>query len=147
MPVNPLAYAMVVFNVLSAASIVLAAAILVRLVAKTKDVPSRPFLVAIVALQLPLFLLSGGLGLTVFDPYLLGYRGLAIPAMMAALVAIGWRWRIIEIPIWIGLAALLHALNVYDSHNIWDYLVDPLASIVAIDWLIVDFFLRRRRRA
>lgn len=71
------------------------------------------------------------LGLTVFDPYEYGYRGLAVPALMLAVTAVGW-WRgALDVLCWIALAALLYVLQAYDSRNLWDYLIFPLDPIIA----------------
>lgn len=135
MSIDPLGYAMVLINALSAASIVLAGAILFRWLRGSPHHPSRCFLVAVLTVELPLFIFSG-FHLTLTDPYSAGYRGMIVPALMAAMILIGWLRNNVEILLWIGLAALLYVIRIYDTPNLWDYLVDPFAGLVALIWLI-----------
>jgi len=84
------------------------------------------------------------MGLTAFDPYNLGYRGLALPALMLVLVAIGWFVRVADIPCWVGLAALLFLLDAYGNRNLWDYLICPLDVVFATADLIIVTLWRPR---
>ena len=146
MSVGLLGYAMVLVNTLSAASFVLAGAILFGLVRRQpRRHPSRAFLIALLAVELPLFLI-GGFDLLASDPYSAGYRGLIVPALMMALIALGWCLNNLEILLWIGLAALLYILRIYDTPNLWDYLVDPFAALLALGWLIAGGLVRLIRR-
>lgn len=145
MSLGPLGYAMVLINSLSAALIVLAGSILYGAVRSNGrgSVPTC-FLIAVLVCELALFIFSG-FDLTPTDPYSAGYRGLAIPLLMAALIVIGWLFDSAETPLWIGLAALLYILRVYDTPNLWDYLVDPLSGLVALVWLAGALALRLTR--
>jgi hypothetical protein len=142
-PLNPLMWIFATVNVLSAASLVLLATVALRLVTQRTDAPSREFLVAVIAIEVPLFLMGGGY--TLFDPYAYGYSGPVVPLLMIALVVVGWIARSVELPIWAGLAALLYICNVYGSANLFDYLVDPLAALIAIAWLIGEALRPRRK--
>jgi hypothetical protein len=76
-------------------------------------------------------------GLSDFDPYEHGYRGLMVPTLMLAFVLTGWIARSIAVPCWISLAALLYAFGAYDSNNMWDYLISPIDAIYAAGALVI----------
>jgi len=96
---------------------------------------SRVFLICILVIGVIFYPLT--MGLTAFHPYDLGYRGLALPALMLVLVAIGWVTRVSDIPCWVGLAVLLFLLDADSSRNLWDYLICPLDVVFAAGDLIV----------
>jgi len=104
--------------------------------------PSRSFLICILVIGVIFYPLT--MGLTAFDPYDLGYRGLALPALMLVLVAISWVTRVSDIPCWVGLAALLFLLDAYGSRNLWDYLICPLDVVFAAADLIAVTLWRRK---
>jgi len=110
--------------------------------------PSSALLVCLVAIGVAFYPLT--FGLTSFDPYELGYRGFAVPAMMLVLVVIGWRTRVADILCWVALATLLYMFGAYDSRNLWDYLIvpfDPIYAVAALALRIVGsgrMFGRRR---
>jgi len=104
--------------------------------------PSRALLICVLVIGIVFYPLT--MGLTAFDPYDLGYRGLALPALMLVLVAIGWFVRVADIPCWVGLAALLFLLDAYGNRNLWDYLICPLDVVFATADLIIVTLWRRR---
>ncbi|MCC7348260.1 MAG: hypothetical protein IT538_12770 [Variibacter sp.] len=118
----------------SAASVLLAALALHALVGSPRPrQPSAALLAAIVALGL--LLLPATAGLTVFDPFEWGYRGLALPAILAALAASGWYLRAADLCAFVLLATAMHAFAVYGAVNLWTYVVDPVATLAAAAWL------------
>jgi hypothetical protein len=84
-------------------------------------------------------------GLTSFDPYELGYRGLLVPGLMLAFVCAGWLARAADIPCWIGLTELLYVGGVYDSNNLWDYLIFPADPVYAAGALMLRAYRTRVR--
>jgi len=72
------------------------------------------------------------LGFGSFDPYRLGYGSLWFLTGLLVLALGAWAARFHLISICIALAVLAHALTLYESTNLWDYLLDPLVSIYAI---------------
>lgn len=88
------------------------------------------------------------LGLGGFDPYGLGYTGLP-PALLAGLLSALLWWqglrRLALIPL-LALGAWL--LELGESHNLWDYLLDAWSALAALIWAGIAGVNRlgRRRR-
>jgi hypothetical protein len=71
------------------------------------------------------------LGLGPLDPYALGYSPRILPLGFLVLSVVSW-WRGVGLlAIAIGMAQLAFALNLYESDNLWDYVIDP--------WLVIAF--------
>jgi hypothetical protein len=83
-------------------------------------------------------------GLSSFDPYELGYRGVFVPALMLAYVLVGWLARAADIPCWVGLASVLYLIGAYDSNNQWDYLIFPADPLCAAGVLALQAWSARR---
>jgi hypothetical protein len=135
-------YALGFPGVLSAATLAMALQLLLwALGARKWARPSLTFLVCLTASGLLLY--PTATGLLAFDLYDLGFRGVAVPALMAAFVVAGWRSGARDVAIWIGGAALLYLCGAYASVNLWDYLIDPVGFLAAIALLGVRAFARR----
>ena len=124
----------------SAATLVLMAGYLYAAFAKPDYTPSRSFLACLVIIGAIFYPLT--FGLSSFDPYELGYRGLAVPLLMLVVAVMGWAAHAIDVLCWIALTALLYVIGAYDSTNLWDYLIFPVDPILALAWLALE--LRRR---
>ena len=72
------------------------------------------------------------LGISLYDPYRLGYgdTGFFIAVLLIALLA-WWRQSNL-IVLCIALATLEWSLGIYESSNVWDYLLDPLLASYAL---------------
>ena len=104
------------------------------------------FLIAVVGCGLLLYPMA--FRLTAFDAYDLGFRGGGVAALMIALVLTGWWIGAHDVAVWVAVAALLFLSGAYDSHNLWDYLVDPVAFTIALVMLVVRAWrLRGQPRA
>lgn len=79
-----------------------------------------------------LFLYPMALGLGPFDPYRLGFspRGLLVALFGVALFA-SLREHYVLL-LCVAGAVLAHALGLFESSNLWDYLVDPWVLVAAI---------------
>ena len=124
------------FGPVSAATLVIVAGYLHAVIIGATYRTSRAMLVCLGVVGLVFYPLT--FGLSDFDPYGLGYRGLTIPALMFAFVLVGWIAKSVDILCWILLAALLYALGSYDSNNLWDYLIFPTDSIYAVGALVIS---------
>lgn len=84
------------------------------------------------------------LGLTYFDPYALGYAmseySYVIPCMII-LLAFWFRHNPLLLT-WFTLVFFFTATEFFESANIWDYLLDPVAGIISLIWLKKYFFKR-----
>ncbi len=77
------------------------------------------------------------LGLGAWDPYRLGYGD---PWFLAALLAVALTTLLLDLPLvtfCLALGVLAWALGSYESHNLWDYLLDPLLFAWALSTLLL----------
>ena len=85
-----------------------------------------------VVLVMAIFLYPMALGLSSFDPYTLGYGGLWLVGPLLVLVIVAWYWEYYLIVGCLVTAVGAHALDVLESRNLWDYLVDPWIASIAL---------------
>jgi len=138
------AYVRGVTGDLSAATLALIASALVRCITGKAVFEPRDrnaLLWAVAAASL--FLYPFALGWTPFDPYALGYGSISL--ITALLVATLAAWRaglklVVLVVVAGGLACLAGA---YESRNLWDYLIDPLAGGYALVRIVVGLLRRR----
>lgn len=94
-------------------------------------------LIAAAASLIGLAFYPPALGLGPVDPYAWGYEGAALPLAVGAvalLAGLAGRWILAG-----GLALALAAwrLQLLESPNLWDYLIDPLLAVGALVALVV----------
>jgi hypothetical protein len=145
---NPAAFLFGALGPLSLASVLAAALILARLLGAPPVCRGRDLLLAAALVTLlGLLLYPAGAGLLAFDPYRFGFHGLVLPLILIALAALALALRSILVPAWIALAILAWLVRLTGSANLWDYLVDPLAWLAAMLFLITagGIALFRRR--
>ena len=91
----------------------------------------RWLLIAMTALLYPF-----ALGLTMFDRYGLGYSN---PWLLAVLLIISlflWLRKFYFLALIITAAVVAWSLQLLESRNLWDYLIDPLFRLVMLlSWL------------
>ena len=111
--------------------------------------PERRQLGAIMGLALAsaVFLYPATLGLTVFDPYALGYTSLAFAAVLAAITLVAWYLGFEWLAACLLVAVASKVAGVLESRNLWDYLVDPLLALYALFWLCRSALRSRRPSA
>ncbi|TMH87971.1 MAG: hypothetical protein E6H42_07345 [Betaproteobacteria bacterium] len=78
------------------------------------------------------FLYPFALGWTRFDPYALGYGSIGFLTALLAITLAAWWARLHVIVLVVIAAALAYLVGAYESRNLWDYLIDPLASVYAL---------------
>ena len=83
------------------------------------------------------FLYPFALGWTRFDPYALGFGSIGFVTALLLMTLACWWARLYLIVLVVVVAALAYLLGAYESRNLWDYLIDPLASFYALAWLLV----------
>jgi hypothetical protein len=122
---------------LSATTLALAvSAILARLTGRAmlerREMNALLWLVACAAL----FLYPFALGWTAFDPYALGYGSAAfVTALLLATLA-AWRMGLKLVVLVVLAGGLAYLGGLYESRNLWDYLIDPLAAGYALAVLL-----------
>ena len=78
------------------------------------------------------FLYPFALGWTRFDPYALGYGSIEFLTALLLIALAAWWARLHVIVLVVIAAALAYLVGAYESRNLWDYLIDPLASVYAL---------------
>ena len=91
------------------------------------------------------------LGWTPFDPYALGYGSIAfLTALLVATLA-AWRAGLKLVVLVVLAGSLAFLAGAYESRNLWDYLIDPLAAVYALGALLAagarKLISHRRQRA
>jgi uncharacterized membrane protein len=120
------------FGTPSAATIVVTAIYAMDFLAPG-EARARPSLTLLALIAIAgLLLYPATAGLAVFDPYDLGFSGWTVPALMALIAIAGWALAARDVAWWVALAAALFLARAANSHNLWDYLIDPFAMIVAV---------------
>ena len=122
---------------LSAATLALSAgAVVARLTGRTmfarREVGALLRLVAAAAL----FLYPFALGWTPFDPYALGYGSIAFITALFLVTLAAWRLGLKLVLLVVLAGALAWLGGLYESRNLWDYLIDPLAGAYALAVLL-----------
>ena len=82
-----------------------------------------------------LFLYPLTLGAGTWDPYELGYRPLALLAVLIVLAVVG-RLRGYRAAAFVPIIILAWWAGLLESTNLWDYLLDPLVAIYGLVWLV-----------
>jgi hypothetical protein len=77
------------------------------------------------------------LGLSSGDPYTLGYGSpiLLLGLLCLSLGAVAYERSLLALCTTGAVAAF--TFGIYDSTNLWDYLLDPLLTVYALGWLVV----------
>ncbi|HEX19799.1 MAG TPA: hypothetical protein ENG78_03140 [Acidiferrobacteraceae bacterium] len=87
-----------------------------------------------------LFLYPMTMGLTFFDPYLMGYGSYGFAAVVFLGALISWAIRAYVTAAALLLAMVAYSVGLYESRNLWDYLIDPVIAIYAAFWLASTVF-------
>jgi hypothetical protein len=91
-----------------------------------------------------LFLYPFALGWTPFDPYALGYGSIAFVTVLLLVTLAAWHARLKLVVSVVLVGALAYLVGVYESRNLWDYLIDPLVAVYALAVLSARFLAARR---
>lgn len=121
----------------SAATLALAAgALFFRLTGRTAIEPreARALLWAVAAAAL--FLYPFALGWTPYDPYALGYGSPVLVTALLAVTLAAWRAGLKLLVLVVLGGGLAYLAGAYESRNLWDYLIDPLAAMYALGVLL-----------
>ena len=103
------------------------------------DPRDRNALLALVA-GAGLFLYPFALGWTPFDPYALGFGSLALAGVLLLVTAAAWRAGRSGTAVVLLAGILAYLAGAYESRNLWDYLIDPLAASYALALGIAQAF-------
>jgi hypothetical protein len=76
------------------------------------------------------------LGLTTYDTYALGYGSRVLWAALLIVAMVAWAMKFAAVAIIIVLGVAAYLVGLYESRNLWDYLIDPIAVLIAIFWTL-----------
>jgi len=82
------------------------------------------------------FLYPFALGLTWFDPYALGYGSLTFVTVLLLIALAAWRASLNAVVLILVVAVFAYLGGMYESRNLWDYLLDPLGCGYALVRLV-----------
>ena len=81
------------------------------------------------------------LGFGQFDMYSIGFASSGyynyLVTAIAGIGIIAWYLGYAQIAIWLTLSVLAHGLNLFESNNLWNYLLDPLVVIACLVSVII----------
>jgi hypothetical protein len=86
------------------------------------------------------------LGLGSYDPYALGYGSWGFYFALLAVALTTWWLSLHLVVIWIVGAVAAYTLKLLESTNLWDYLIDPLAFVIALGWGALKLVMLSRGR-
>jgi hypothetical protein len=91
-------------------------------------------------------LYPGATGILNYDTYVLGYSGYLLPLLLAATLGYAIYRRYVFIVLALNVAILGFLLSAGRSLNLWDYVIDPVAWLLAIgSWAAIAINLLRRK--
>ena len=91
-------------------------------------------------------LYPGATGILNYDTYVLGYSGYLLPLLLAATLSYAIYRRYVFIAMALNVAILGFLLSAGRSLNLWDYVIDPVAWLLAIgSWAAIAINLLRRK--
>lgn len=94
-------------------------------------------------------LYPASVGFLNYDPYVLGYSGYLLPIALVILLAYALYRRYFFIVAALDVGILGFLLSAGRSLNLWDYVIDPVAWMLAIGaWIgiLMTFLISKRRR-
>jgi len=100
--------------------------------------------IALLAAVTGLLFYPPALGVGATDPYAWGYGGAVLPLLAGALALVALLLGARLLPLALVVALLTWRLGVFDSPNLWDYLIDPLFAIGCLIALVAGVFRPRR---
>ena len=114
-----------------------------REVCDDRDVSALLFLVlAGGAMLYPL-----ALGLSPYDPYALGFGSWILYSALFAVAVAAWWLQLHLVVAWIVASTLAYTFGLFESTNLWNYLLDPIAVLIAIGWTAFKLIERLRGAA
>jgi hypothetical protein len=79
-----------------------------------------------------LVLYPSALGVSYLDTYALGYAATSLIAVFFLLSLAAWLLEYRLVTVCLTASVLAYSLRIFESRNLWDYWIDPLATIYAL---------------
>lgn len=99
--------------------------------------PRSSFVLMLVVLGGGLLLYPSALGMTHFDVYGLGYGSKTFVAVLFLVSVAAWHYELYLVALCVCLGVLAYLVGMYESRNLWDYLIDPLITVYAVFWMLI----------
>ncbi|MFT5575657.1 MAG: hypothetical protein ACI89D_001175 [Bermanella sp.] len=114
---------------------------------RSSKVPRRDiFCLAAILAPLALWFYPLSLGITLHDPYQLGYNATVLSIVLLAAGLLAWLRAYFVVVAILSLDLLAYHFEVLESNNLWDYLIDPCLAIFAL-YHVPSALLSRRAKA
>lgn len=127
------------FSDLSAATIVMCALYIINVAGARQLDSSNALKYTVLVLGVLLYPLT--LGLSMLDPYVIGFSSYAMYPVFISVLALfalaSWYFGMWQLALVLALALLANGLGIYESNNTWNYLIDPLAVIMSLGSLVM----------
>jgi hypothetical protein len=99
--------------------------------------PRSFFVLMLVVIGGGLFVYPSALGVTYLDAYALGYGSKTFVAMLFLVSLAAWHYELYLVVLCVCLGVLAYLMGMYESRNLWDYVIDPLITVYAVFWLLM----------
>lgn len=86
------------------------------------------------------------LGVSLLDPYALGYGDFRFSTALLLIGMLAWVMRAWAVCVVLVCAQLAYAADLLRSDNLWNYLLDPFLVMWVYGWLVRDLLRSRRRQ-
>lgn len=117
-----------------------------RVRGKNTLLATHKFQLAVCFAALTLFLYPATMGLSTIDPYRLGYSPAPLLATMGAICLwLWWQGNHLALGL-ITVATGAYLLDIKDSDNYWDYIIDPLLGLYCLVYLLRRLYRICRER-
>ncbi|MBV1881374.1 MAG: hypothetical protein KUG82_07055 [Pseudomonadales bacterium] len=93
-------------------------------------------LMLMVTVIMSLVLYPFALGWGAVDTYGWGYGNLGFALGLLLVCLAAWWARFYLTVIWLSLSVVAYQLRIYESNNVWDYLIDPFLILYAMGYLV-----------
>lgn len=100
----------------------------------------------VLLVALALWFYPTSMGSTYIDPYAMGYGNFTLSTLLLLVGLFAWVMRAYASCLILVAAQLAFRLDLLDSDNLWDYLIDPWLVFWAAGWLIRDRLLQSRNQ-
>lgn len=83
------------------------------------------------------------LGFSPIDIYRLGYKPLTLLFILLLFAVLAWLLEYHIGAMFIVIAVIAFNLQIFESQNLWDYLIDPFVMLYALGWIVFQIFTKR----
>ncbi len=85
------------------------------------------------------------LGLVMVDPYGMSYNPRVLSIFLFAIALIAWYLKNYLTVVCICAAVTGYIFRIFESDNLWDYILDPVIFIIAVIYLIMKLIIKEKK--